>query len=69
MTDLGLPRNVRFLEGSRLEGSASIIPILHTNRNITNSKKVTQQPPYKNAAVRLIDTSASSVPLTVRIKK
>ena len=57
MTDLGLPRNVLIFGGSRMEGSASMIPILQTNKKTTTNKNITQQPPYKNAAVALMDTS------------
>ena len=57
MTDLGLPRNVLIFGGSLTEGSASMIPILQTNKNTTTSKNIKQQPPYKNAAVALMDTS------------
>ena len=57
MTDFGLPRNVLIFGGSRMEGSASMIPILQTNKKTTTNKNITQQPPYKNAAVALMDTS------------
>ena len=40
-----------------MEGSASMIPILQTNKKTTTNKNITQQPPYKNAAVALMDTS------------